>query len=63
MSEVKEALSQSPAQEQKSRWEKETLQKVLDKTAERKNPLIDSNRRKYSIERRSTRDPTIELKV
>ena len=34
MAEVKEAISE--AQEKKARWEVETLQKVLDKTAERK---------------------------
>ena len=34
MAEVKEAAT--PAQEEKERWEKETLQKVLEKTPERK---------------------------
>lgn len=34
MAEVKEAISEN--QEQKTRWEQETLQKVLDKTPERK---------------------------
>src|SRR5690349_15281330 len=34
MAEVKEAISENQAE--KARWEKETLQKVLDKTAERK---------------------------
>ena len=34
MAEVKEAITN--AQEEKERWEQQTLQKVLDKTPERK---------------------------
>ncbi len=51
MAEVKEAISE--AQAEKERWEKETLQKVLDKTAERKKSFegisLEPVERLYSV--------------